>query len=472
MHGVGDDTRHSTSSGGVGQTVPNIAYDGIQPHGKRVELSARFNNEAEGGMTEAAHHKLGPSASERWISCTASHLATLGLPDHDTEWALQGSGAHLVSEICRAQGLRTDQWIGDFVLVKRVDGTHEKIAVDKQMRDGVQAFIDYVNDLPGDDYNEERVYYSLGMFKLSDFAPEEVAQTGEDEPVEEFAFGTMDAAKASWKELHIVDLKYGEGVQVYAKHNTQLMLYALGFLTKYGWMYDLDKVTLHVFQPRLDHVDKWEITVAELEKWAEETMRPAARHAIMGTGTFKPGSWCQFCKIKKTCAARGKYIFDAAAGEMEDLDAQLKAPLRQNAELTREQIAEALKRKAQVTRWFTDLESYVFAELAHKRPVGDWKIVEGRSNRSWAFSEEQVIKRIEAQGLDTKGLWTKPELISAPKAEELLGKKLFAKATDKKEAGKLADLIMKPRGAPKLAPGDDPREPYNVDPDAEMEEEI
>lgn len=402
-------------------------------------------------MNLPAHSPLGPSSSDRWLACPGSVRATANVQEEDTEWALQGTAAHWVAEQCRRHNRSPFEYLGTNVDVKKVDGTFEPIPCDRQMVDGVQAFIDYVNDLPGDDYNEERIHYRI-----------------DTNGTPEYAFGTMDSAKATWKTLYITDLKYGEGVQVYAKENTQLMLYALGFLEKYGWLYDIEKCVLAVFQPRLDHIDDWTISAPDLHKWAAEKMAPGAQLTKDPNAPFAAGEHCRFCKIRKTCAERARYVFTGAVGELEDLDAQIAAPLRVSATLTNDQVAAALKRKAHVTKWYSDLEDYAFSEVSHGRAVGDGKVVEGRSNRTWAKHEDEVVKEIEAAGFGTDDLWTEPELLSAPKVEEKLGKKYFAPValnkdgSVKKEAGKLAHLIDKPRGRPVFAWGDDPRPALTV----------
>ncbi len=51
-------------------------------------------------------------------------------------------------------------------------------------------------------------------------------------------FGTGDALIVADDTLHILDLKYGQGVLVEAERNPQMMLYALAPLTAFGGIYD------------------------------------------------------------------------------------------------------------------------------------------------------------------------------------------------------------------------------------------
>lgn len=52
-------------------------------------------------------------------------------------------------------------------------------------------------------------------------------------------FGTGDCVIIAEPRLHIIDLKYGQGVMVEAENNPQLGLYALGALEAFGALYDI-----------------------------------------------------------------------------------------------------------------------------------------------------------------------------------------------------------------------------------------
>ena len=54
-------------------------------------------------------------------------------------------------------------------------------------------------------------------------------------------YGTADCIIASDDVLHIIDMKYGLGVLVDAKKNTQLMCYSVGALNIFDAIYDIKK---------------------------------------------------------------------------------------------------------------------------------------------------------------------------------------------------------------------------------------
>ena len=55
------------------------------------------------------------------------------------------------------------------------------------------------------------------------------------------------------------------GVLVDAVENPQMKLYALGALEIYDSLYDIEEVSMTIFQPRRENVSTWTIPVEELK---------------------------------------------------------------------------------------------------------------------------------------------------------------------------------------------------------------
>ena len=102
------------------------------------------------------------------------------------------------------------------------------------------------------------------------------------------SFGSCDFMLVADKKLHIVDLKYGY-IEVQAKENTQMMMYALGALNLFDCLYDIEEVEMTIFQPRIQNISSWSMSVEELVKWGNEVLRPEAELAAVGEGEFNPG---------------------------------------------------------------------------------------------------------------------------------------------------------------------------------------
>lgn len=408
------------------------------------------------------HSPVGPSSGERWIFCAGSVAVTQHLPDVSSIYADEGTFAHYVSQLCREQGKDAKEFFG-------LTSDCGRFTCDKEMVAGVQDFLDYCDQFPGDVFIEQRVHYAEDV---------------------ENGFGTADhiALDADSKTCYVIDLKYGTGNQIFAKGNIQLKLYALGVLRDMGFMYDIEKFVLCISQPRLKHRDQWEISTEKLLRWVEEKVDPAGKRVYeaikllqrsdvqkkitagsslqaIAPDYFRAGAWCQWCKVRGECLTRTKMVREAALAEvdeLDDLDAFEDPGVRDVGAMTDEQLGEAAVLIEQIKKWCGDIEATLEKRVmaGHKIPSGFdfngepeyFKMVVGRSNRTWRdeAEAEAAMKRYRIKAAD---MYTK-KLITMPAAETLLGAKhpLFTKN----------DLVHKPKGKPTLAPGYDPRPEYRV----------
>ena len=103
-------------------------------------------------------------------------------------------------------------------------------------------------------------------------------------------FGTADMVIVTDKLVHIIDLKLGKGVPVYAEKNPQLMIYGLGVLEIAEMLFPVEMVRLTIFQPRLSNSSTWKITPEALKAWGDEVLRPAGKLALKGEGDLSAGS--------------------------------------------------------------------------------------------------------------------------------------------------------------------------------------
>ena len=251
-------------------------------------------------------------------------------------------------------------------------------------------------------------------------------------------FGTTDALIISDKAVCIVDYKHGKGIEVNADHNPQMMCYALGCIQMFDHLYDIDKVLMVIFQPRLINISEFTISKTDLLEWAQATLIPAAKLAYAGEGEYCAGDHCQFCRVKATCRKRAEYNLELARYDFE------MPPTLEDAEV------EAILAKAdELTRWANDVKEYALQQAIQGKQWTDWKLVEGRSNRKYA-DEAKVAKVVQEAGFDPYeqkllGLTAMTALLGKTKFEELLG-----------------SLIVKPQGKPTLVPMSDKRPVINA----------
>ena len=362
-------------------------------------------------MPPEKHAKLSASSAHRWMNCNPSANLEREFADRTSEAAAEGSAAHALSEhkLRKALKMRSTRPVSKYdsdememYTDSYVEFILEQIEVAKQHCTDPFVLI------------EQRLDFSC-------YVPD--------------GFGTGDCLIVADKLLHIIDFKYGLGVLVEAEENPQMMLYALGALRLFDALYDIDTISMSIFQPRRENVSTWTITVAELEEWAEKTLRPKAELAFKGEGEFNPGPWCTFCKAAVKCRARAEEKLALAQYEF------AKPPL-----LTDEEIEDILSRLDDLTKWANEIAAYAQdAAINHGKQWNGFKLVEGRSIRKYS-DETAVVTAATAAGY--RDIYKK-SLIPITEMEKLMGKKTFAEV--------LGGLVIKPHGKPTLVPASDKR---------------
>ena len=278
-------------------------------------------------MTPSDHALLSASGAHRWLNCTPSARLESDEPESSSSAAEQGTAAHALAEWKLRRALHQAP-------------TFKPVSawIDDEMETLTDDYVAYVQE-----------HISLAEETCGD--PQVLIEQRLDfSHIVPGGFGTGDCVIIAEPTLQIIDLKYGQGVLVEAANNPQLMLYALGALHAFGSLYDIERVAVTIYQPRRANVDTWEISVAELQHWAETEVKPKAELASAGGGEFCPGSWCQFCKIAPTCRARAEANLALAKLEF--------AP---PAELSDVEIADVLARIPQFKTWAANVEAYALS---------------------------------------------------------------------------------------------------------------
>lgn len=213
------------------------------------DLNAIIREVEKGG-----HSVFAPSAAHRWMQCPASLraslLAKVASVDEDgtplggsSFFSVEGTAAHHLAEVWLNGGVCPDHLRGQTF---ERDGI--EVTFDDEMFVEVERYVDWCNDLGnGLRLVETKVFFG-------DLFP--IPNQG----------GTCDFLHYLRRTatLTITDLKYGKGVRVFAEHNQQGLLYAIGAVNHLKNRYGpanvpLEKIVIRIAQPRLDHFDTWEI---------------------------------------------------------------------------------------------------------------------------------------------------------------------------------------------------------------------
>ena len=356
------------------------------------------------------HAFLSASSSNRWIACPPSAKLNSDIGGRTSEYAIQGTCAHSLAEYKLKKALGR----------KARDPTGDLDCYDQEMESGTD---DYVSFVLGEVEKEKETCPDPTVLveqqlDLSRWIPE--------------SFGTADALIVGDNTLTIVDLKWGTGIRVDSS-SSQLKCYALGCLDMFDGIYDVKKVRMVIFQPRLENVGITEMTKGELLSWADTVLVPAAKLAFVGEGEFKAGDHCQFCSVKANCRKRAETNLELA-----------RYDFAMPPTLEDEEIEAILPKLDQLSTWASDLKDYALKQALSGKKWSGYKLVAGRANRKY-IDEGAVAAAVEAAGFDPY----EKKVLGITAMTSLMGKKTFDKV--------LGGLVERPQGKPTLVPQSDKR---------------
>lgn len=374
------------------------------------------------------HAKLSASGSKRWMTCT---MSTFEEAKHKAEQtssdAEEGTLAHELGELI----LRYEH---ENYRGKAYQAKLKNIMKNEMYNTDMALHVKAYTDVCAEAFSSAKAVDPEAIIKIEqrlDFS--HVVPEG---------FGTGDCCIIGDGTLEVIDLKFGKSPKgkVDATRNSQLMLYGLGALKEYDWLYDIHTVRMTIVQPRLDHIDSYEIDANELKWWGNQIVKPLAEKAIKGEGEYKPcEDACKFCKARATCKARADKNLELAQYEF-----------RGGNDLNNDDISAILQIGGDLVNWYNEVKEYALHQALNGEIFEGWKVVEGRSSRKYTNVDE-VEEILKAEGYED--IYKPQELLTITNMEKAIGKKKFAEVLDGK--------VVKAPGKPTLVVASDKREAYN-----------
>lgn len=434
-------------------------------------------------MAEAAHSYWSASKFESIMLCPGKMALEAGKPNTSSSYAIEGTVAHQVLTWCLKSGNNAAHYAGDWVMVDdngkttgetASDALPGAVLVDDEMVRHVQTTVDYVREA------------AQGSPILVDQRVNYAAYLGVPE---DDAWGTLDVTILHPDEIHVIDFKYGRGVEVDAGSdalhpNPQLALYALGALA-FDFGGEAKNVRLAISQPRLSAApSELPMTVVELEEWAGVAAFFAvgqARAAVAGAndgldiaGFLRPGEkQCKFCLAKATCPALRAEVATSVAGfnpatPEEFAEAPVAGPEHlQPADA--DWLGAIYPKLDMIDGWCKAVLAEIERRLLAGESVPGTKLVQGRQGaRSWTSAAEAEAA-LKAMRLKVEEMY-ELSLISPTSAEKLapaIGKDgkprpvaegAPAPAIGPRQWAKLQSLIERKPGKIHVAPMSDKRE--------------
>lgn len=379
---------------------------------------------------EAAHAPLGPSGSKRWINCPPSVRATLDMEDEETDYSREGTLGHSLAELFLRAWLDFGGLPPDYEL----DTLRSNRLWSRELEDAALSYVEIV---------KERWVAAQAKDHTAQIRIERRVDLSEWCGAGQF--GTLDCGLVYNRTLEVIDAKFGRGVFVDAVDNSQIRLYALGFLRQMDVLFEATEVVLTICQPRLDSRTEETMTREDLLAWGDEVVKPAARLAQAGAGDFHAGPWCNegFCKLRHTCKYR-------AAERMAEVKAAFEAPPEgESPQLSPEEISAIILKADHIRKWLGDIEQGALSRFAKtgETPPG-LKAVHGKGRRVYT-DKDAVAARLTEGGVKESLIYER-SLLGITEMERTVGKKLFTTL--------LQDLVRKQPGKLTLVPESDRRE--------------
>jgi len=349
---------------------------------------------------KSQHAVYAPSASHRWIPCTASPeaIASLG-PQERTAESKEGDEAH--SELERVLNTALDEGL-----------SLDLINWDHPAARGVALALDYVRQLFK---HQSDVFY----------VEERVILTPQ-------IWGKLDVGHWSNKTqtITVVDFKNGQRA-IDVEENPQLRIYAAALMFTHKLpakhiRYAL--VQLNDWRPYVPRVKQWLEPVESLYAWASHiaTIPTTAKR-------FVAGDHCRNCPLFGKCEASHDLLKQIAVALMSD-----------PKEVRPDQIAMILHQKKPIEDWFKGLEKAATTQALKGKPPAGMNLFTATKHRTW-INEENAFKALVAQ----KGFDAALKMLKMPTP---------AQAQD---AGmNIEGYAQKPEGGPVIGFANDKRQPW------------
>jgi len=356
------------------------------------------------------HARLGPS-NHRWPVCPGSVREEAAYEDISGEAAIDGTGSHLLLEMCLINGVDPIAYEGQIIGTNHEDNPMGWM-VHPDRCERVQMCLDYIVRR-----NKElsEAYPGTEIVVEAESKSNPGAQFGRDD-----WWGTTDVTITVFDDtrclfLEVIDYKDGRG-WVNATDNTQLISY-LG-----GKLYNVVKSSttpcrMTIVQPKTSPPVRYQDVTANDIAFCLTGLAAAATATDDPNAPLVPfpggKGHCTWCKHKKNCSA----LADADIGRLEEMDINTEK-LSDVTALSNLELADLADTKEALLARFAAVDAEIKQRLETGGAVPGYTMAPGRGSYKWNADEETVIKSLKSRRLK-KDDYYPPKLISPAQMKKL-----------------------------------------------------
>lgn len=404
-----------------------------------------------------AHARLGPS-NHRWVHCPGSVREESGYEDVAGATAIDGTGSHLLLELCLINGVRVESYLGQVIGVNDPENPMGWMVADDRIT-RVQMCLDYVSRR----HAELRQQFPDSVIRVE---AESRSNPGEHYGRDDW-WGTVDITITVYQLyddngvpttgqvlfMEVCDYKDGRG-WVSEKNNSQLISYLGGKLKEVNaGHYTLTRMC--IVQPKTSTPVRYEDQTASDVYKALDKLAEAANATDDPEAPLYSGKHCQWCKAntkrgghcsvetKKSIEVIQNMSTDVIATDGLDLHEMLNQSVGDLSLMTGDKLSKFASAREGIAAVFDKIDAEIRRRLETGEKVSGYAMKPGRATRVWNEDAEAIEKMLKGRRLTKDDIW--PRKLISP-AQALKSNKL----TDSQKTSIEKKYVTEKAGAMKL----------------------
>ena len=407
------------------------------------------------------HAGLSPSGSSIWSNCAGSVREQASYPDISGDAAIDGTGSHLLLELCINEGRTAASFIGEVIGVGDIDKPNGW-SVDEERADRVQMCLNYIDRR----FEELKEQFPNAQFNVN---AEQKADVGTLFGRDDW-WGTCDVTITAFETnkvgllfLEVIDYKDGRG-WVAEKDNSQLQSYLAGQMRPYIGSgpelvrpFKTDRIggcRMTIVQPKTNPPIRYQDASAADVMAKVEVLSIAAYATDEEDAPLTAGKHCQWCKANPKrgghCTAAAEQSLEVVKSMSNDLVIEnggslfevLTKMVTDIKSLTNEQLAQFADAKDPMITAFEKIEEEIQHRLEYGQKVSGYEMAPARSSYVWNGTQEEIVKALKGRRLKLEDIFP-PKLISPSQMKKLPASKLTPEQKKRLEKDFISEKVGK-----------------------------